>query len=191
MDRMEFQDNEPVTKLLFTLKELGINRLDTAARYPPFNTGRSEQLLGVTVALSDGFVINTKVYTEVGDGSGDLTQSAIQQLVASSLDRLHRPQGVDVLFEHRPDPTTPLEDQIQGFQEQIARGHAKVWGVANHAPETLQRIWIRAKSMAGRSRLGAGARTTCSRGAWKRGCCPSCARMVCRSSRRMRLPRAF
>lgn len=57
MDGMEFQDSESVTKLLLTLKELGINRLDTAARYPPFNPGRSELLLGAANALSDTFVV--------------------------------------------------------------------------------------------------------------------------------------
>lgn len=140
MDGMEFHDNESVTKLLQTLKELGINHLDTAARYPPFDPGKSEQLLGMANALSDTFVIDTKVYTEVGDGSGDLTRPAMQKSVDGSLERLHRPQGVNVLFAHRPDPATPLEEQVQAFQNQIAQGHAKAWGVANHPPETLQKI---------------------------------------------------
>lgn len=140
MDGTEFQDPESVTKLLHTLKQLGINRLDTAARYPPFVPGKSEQLIGAASAFSDAFVVDTKVYTEVGDGSGDLAQAAMQKSVDGSLERLNRPQGVNVLFAHRPDPATPLEEQVQGFQEQIARGHAREWGVANHPPETLQRI---------------------------------------------------
>ncbi|KAK7745522.1 hypothetical protein SLS53_003022 [Cytospora paraplurivora] len=101
MDGMEFQGSESVTKLLLKLKKLGIDRLDTAARYPPFNPGRSEQLLGAANALSDTFIIDTKVNS-----------------VDSSLERLHRPQGVNVLFAHRPDPATPLEEQVQGFQDQ-------------------------------------------------------------------------
>lgn len=140
MDGTEFQDTESVTNLLNTLRQLGINRLDTAARYPPFNPGKSEQLIGEANALSEAFVIDTKVYTEVGDGSGDLTSAATQKSVDGSLERLRRPQGVDVLFAHRPDPATPLEEQVRGFQDQIARGHAKEWGLANHPPETLQKI---------------------------------------------------
>ncbi|KAI3391731.1 hypothetical protein diail_6872 [Diaporthe ilicicola] len=143
MDGTEFQDTESVTRLLQTLRQLGINRLDTAARYPPFNPGKSEQLIGEAAsALSGAFVVDTKVYTEVGDGSGDLAQTAVQKSVDGSLERLHRPQGdgVNVLFAHRPDPATPLEEQVQAFQDQIARGHAREWGVANHPPETLQEI---------------------------------------------------
>lgn len=140
MDGTEFQDSESVTDLLHTLRQLGISRLDTAARYPPFNPCKSEQLIGAAKELSDAFVIDTKVYTEVGDGSGDLTLTAMQKSVDGSLERLHRPQGVNVLFAHRPDPATPLEEQVQGFQDQIAQGHAKEWGVANHPPETLQKI---------------------------------------------------
>lgn len=140
MDGTEFQDSESVTNLLHTLRQLGINRLDTAARYPPFNPGKSEQLIGEANVPGDAFVVDTKVYTEVGDGSGDLTNAAVQKSVDGSLERLHRPRGVNVVFAHRPDPATPLEEQVQGFQDQIAQGHAKEWGVANHPPETLQKI---------------------------------------------------
>lgn len=140
MDGTEFQDNDSVANLLQTLKQLGINRLDTAARYPPFNPGKSEELIGAASAIGDAFIVDTKVYTEVGDGSGDLTQAAMQKSVDGSLERLHRPQGINVLFAHRPDPATPLEEQVQGFQDQIAEGHAREWGLANHPPETLQKI---------------------------------------------------
>lgn len=140
MDEMEFQDSESVTKLLQTLRALGINRLDTAARYPPFNPGKSEELLGAASTLSETFVVDTKVYTEVGDGSGDLTREAMQRSVDGSLARLNRPQGVNVLFAHRPDPATPLEEQVRGFRDQVAQGHARSWGVANHPPETLQKV---------------------------------------------------
>jgi aflatoxin B1 aldehyde reductase len=139
MDGTEFQDNDSVTNLLHTLRQLGITRLDTAARYPPFNPGKSEQLIGAASELSDAFVVDTKVYTEVGDGSGDLAQAAMQKSVDGSLERLKRPQ-VNVLLAHRPDPATPLEVQVQGFQDQVAQGRAREWGVANHPPETLQRI---------------------------------------------------
>lgn len=136
----EFRDNASARKLLLNLKEAGINHLDTAARYPPFNPGKSEELLGAANDLSDTFIIDTKVYTEVGHGSGDLCREAVRKSVDSSLERLHRPHGINVLFAHRPELATPLEEQIQAFHEQIAQGHAKAWGVANHPPETLQKM---------------------------------------------------
>lgn len=90
-----FQDAASVKALLQELRRLGISRLDTAARYPPLNPGRSEQLLGEAVELSRDFVIDTKVYTNTQtDGSGDLTTAAIAKSVDASLQRLQRPEGV-------------------------------------------------------------------------------------------------
>ncbi|KAI1276425.1 putative oxidoreductase [Xylaria sp. FL0933] len=139
LDKTSFQDVGSVEHLLRTLRDLGISRLDTGARYPPLNPGRSEQLLGEARELSRDFVIDTKVYTDAQkDGSGDLTREAISKSVNGSLQRLRRPEGVNVLYIHRADPTTPLEEQIQGFAEQIAKGHCKTWGVSNVPLEMLE-----------------------------------------------------
>lgn len=141
MEGMEFQTSESVMKLLHSLEDLGITHLDTAARYPPFDPGKSEQLLEEALnRFTNPFVIDTKVYTELGDGSGDLARTTMQKSIDGSLQRLQRPQGVNVLFAHRPDPATPLEEQIQGFVGHIAQGHAKAWGIANHPPQILQEI---------------------------------------------------
>ncbi|KAI0422947.1 putative oxidoreductase [Xylaria grammica] len=136
-----FQSASSVKGLLRVLRDLGISRLDTGARYPPLNPGLSEQLLGEARKLSRDFVIDTKVYTDATkDGSGDLTLEAISTSAKGSLQRLQRPEGVNVLYIHRADPTTPLEEQIQGFAEQIAEGRCKTWGVSNMRPEVLEEL---------------------------------------------------
>ncbi|RYC64226.1 hypothetical protein CHU98_g1991 [Xylaria longipes] len=76
MDMTAFQDVQSVKSLLATLKDLGISRIDTGARYPPLNPGRSEELLDTRT-----------------DGSGDLTPEAISKSASSSLQRLQRPEG--------------------------------------------------------------------------------------------------
>lgn len=62
-----------------------------------------------------------------------------------------------MLYAHRPDPATPLEEQIEEFNKQILQGHCETvsstqpkrimllrylfqWGVSNMQPETLQKI---------------------------------------------------
>ncbi len=85
----EFQDAEAIKKLLQTLKEHGIARLDSGARYPPPNPGRSEELIGEAKELSREFLVDTKIYTNTAtDGSGDLTTEAIVKSVDRSLNRL-------------------------------------------------------------------------------------------------------
>lgn len=95
MDMTEFQDSASVEHILTTVNDLGISHLDTAARYPPLHSGRSEQLLGGASHLVAGFSVDTKVYTDThNDGSGHLTREAVEDSVRSSLARLQRPQGV-------------------------------------------------------------------------------------------------
>lgn len=87
----EFPTQESVQEVLTLLKDLKINQIDTAARYPPTNHGMSEKLLGATHAASQGLTISTKVYTAGGDGSGELDRASIQKSFSTSLERL----GVD------------------------------------------------------------------------------------------------
>ncbi|KAI3390381.1 hypothetical protein diail_9876 [Diaporthe ilicicola] len=88
MEMTDFQAADSVKPLLQALTKLGIDRLDTAARYPPLNPGRSEQLIGES-ELPAGFTVDTKVYTDTrGDGSGDLTSEAVDKSVNASLERL-------------------------------------------------------------------------------------------------------
>lgn len=96
MDLTEFQDPQSVEKLLKNLKELGVYRLDSGARYPPRNPGRAEELIGETNDLSRSFIIDTKVYTDTRtDGSGDLTSEAIEKSMQASLQRLRKSDGVE------------------------------------------------------------------------------------------------
>lgn len=95
-----WQDAEAVSTLLQTLRDLGVARLDAAARYPPNNPGQAEGLLGEAKDAVGGgaFLVDTKVMTDVrNDGSGDLAKQAIAASVAASLQRLRRPEGVSGL----------------------------------------------------------------------------------------------
>lgn len=99
MEKTAFQDARSVTGLLETLRDLGITRLDTGARYPPLRPGRSEELLGEAREISRDFVIDTKVFTDTKtDGSGDLTVESIAKSAEGSLRRLQRPEGVCLII---------------------------------------------------------------------------------------------
>ncbi|KAI2467834.1 putative oxidoreductase [Annulohypoxylon bovei var. microspora] len=141
MDQSEFKDAESVKAVLATVKGLGIRRMDSGARYPPLNPGRSEELIGEAAEISKDFDVDTKVYTDTRtDGSGDLSRENIRKSVEGSLGRLKMDGGINVLHIHRADPSTPLEEQIQGFNEQIVLGRCKAWGVSNVPVPTLTQI---------------------------------------------------
>ncbi|KAK4210381.1 putative oxidoreductase [Rhypophila decipiens] len=143
MDMTEFQDADSVANILGKLEKLGINRVDTAARYPPPRPGRSEELIGEAMGQLGGLDLNlsidTKVYTNTAtDGSGDLGREALLRSLGKSLQRLKT--QINVLYSHRPDPSTPLEEQIQAFNEQIELGTITSWGVANTPLHVLKRV---------------------------------------------------
>lgn len=74
---------------------MGVQRLDSGARYPPMKPGKAEELIGETKEISGGFIIDTKVYTDIKtDGSGDLTIEAIEKSLQASLQRLQISDGV-------------------------------------------------------------------------------------------------
>ncbi|KAL9093596.1 MAG: hypothetical protein Q9165_003991 [Trypethelium subeluteriae] len=137
MDMTDFQSCEHVKEVLQTLKKTGITHLDTAARYPPLNPGRAEQLLGEASEHTDAFVVDTKIATGTGDRSGSLSKDAIGKSVQASFERLKR-QKVRILYAHGPDPTTPLLETATAFDAQLRAGHCDALGLSNYPPPLLR-----------------------------------------------------
>ena len=124
MDGSSFQDADSVTEVLNCLQSLGVSHLDVAARYPPNNPGRAEQLVGEASELSHDFAIDTKVVFTTGDGGGHLTPENIENSLSTSLERM-KLDNVDILYAHRSDPSTPLDEQARGFDAQVKAGRCK------------------------------------------------------------------
>lgn len=119
-----FTTPEQVQELLDVLKTLKIDRIDTAARYSPTNPGSSERLLGELRAAEQGFTIDTKINTvssASSDGSGSLTAAAIEKSLIESFNRL-KVDKVNILYFHRPDPQTPVVEQVAEIQRQYLAG---------------------------------------------------------------------
>jgi aflatoxin B1 aldehyde reductase len=113
-----------VKKLLQTLKETGVERLDTVALYPPTNIGASQRLLGRVGAAQQGFAIDTKVLISLSGFEGTLEPEKIAPSIADSQKVLQfdENQRVNVLYPHAPDVATPLKDQAYGFDVQYKKG---------------------------------------------------------------------
>ena len=158
MDGTSFQHTSDIAPLFTALRSGGVTHLDTAARYPPLNPGRSEQLLGEANVSSENLLIDTKIATPTPDGRGELTREAVRKSVEESLNRL-KVKKVNVLYAHRMDEETSIEEQVRAFDEQIDAGRClavsflalllkegvrliKVkWGVSNHSIAQLEAIF--------------------------------------------------
>jgi aryl-alcohol dehydrogenase-like predicted oxidoreductase len=120
--------------------DLGINFFDTADMY---GVGHNEQLLGRALRdRRDRAVIATKFgNVRAADGTYiriDGSPAYVRQACEASLRRL----GVDVIdlyYQHRVDPKTPIEDTVGAMAELVREGKVRYLGLSEAGPETIRR----------------------------------------------------
>jgi aryl-alcohol dehydrogenase-like predicted oxidoreductase len=111
--------------------ERGINYFDSAEMYA---FGKAETQLGIALKNLNvprkDLVISTKLI-RVGNGPNDvgLSRKRIIEGCRNSLKRLQL-EYVDIIFAHRPDYHTPMEEIVRGFSWLIDNGFAHYWGTS-------------------------------------------------------------
>lgn len=110
--------------------ELGINFFDTANAY---NRGEAEKVVGEALSKFErsSYVLATKVFFPMGEGPNDcgLSRKHITESVHASLKRL-KVDYVDILYCHRYDPSTPVEETLRTFDDLIAQGKILYAGIS-------------------------------------------------------------
>lgn len=119
--------------------ELGVTLLDTAEMYGPY---LNEELLGkalvgrrneVEIATKFGIYVDSEGKRSV---SGKPDQ--IRRSLEGSLQRLGT-DHVDLYYQHRMDPSTPIEETVGALGELVAEGKILNIGLSEAAPETIRR----------------------------------------------------
>ena len=120
--------------------ELGVNFLDTADVY---GRGANEELVGRAIrGRRDAFVVATKFgivrtsdpMTRGVNGRPDYVRTCCE----ASLRRLGI-ETVDLYYQHRVDPDTPIEDTVGALADLVRAGKIRHIGLSEAAPETLRR----------------------------------------------------
>lgn len=123
---------DSVTKVIDAALDRGINFIDTANTY---QEGRSEEMLGQALkGRWDKFVVASKFYHPVGDGPNDRGASRyhMQHAVEASLRRLQS-DHLDLLYVHRWDADTPIEETLRALDDLIRQGKIRYAGASNFA----------------------------------------------------------
>lgn len=118
--------------------DLGVTHIDTAEVYGPFH---SEELVGQAIKdRRDQIVVATKfgIISHTGRDGLDSTPANIRAAVEGSLTRLGT-DHIDLYYQHRVDPTTPIEDTIGALAELVAEGKIGHIGLSEAAPDTIRR----------------------------------------------------
>ncbi len=120
--------------------ELGVNFLDTAAMY---GRGANEQLVGEAIAdRRDEVVLATKFGIVRGGDPADRGVNGRPEHVRESCDDSLRRLAVDhidLFYQHRVDPQTPIEETVGAMGELVEAGKVRFLGLSEAAPETIHR----------------------------------------------------
>ncbi len=121
--------------------ELGVTLLDTADMYGPHT---NERLVGGAIAdRRDGVVLAT-TFGIVRDAEDPAKRSVngrpeyVREACEGSLRRLGL-DHIDLYYQHRVDPETPIEETVGAMGELVSEGKVRFLGLSEAAPETIRR----------------------------------------------------
>jgi len=136
------KDKKEMTSVLRAAVERGITFFDTAEVYGPY---LNEELLGEALSPFRGqVVIATKFAYELKpDGSPGWIRlnsrpKHIKKSIEGSLKRL-KVDAIDLYYQHRVDPETPIEDTAGAVKDLIQQGKVKHFGMSEAAAKTIRR----------------------------------------------------
>lgn len=131
---------DPVKDIIKTAFDNGINMFDTAEGYA---AGKSEEEIGRVIKelglRRTDLVITTKLFwgSHPGPNSMGLSRKHIIEGTKESLQRLGL-DYVDVIFAHRPDQTTPIEETVRAFNFVIDQGWAFYWATSEWSAREIE-----------------------------------------------------
>ena len=137
------KDKKEMTDLLHAAVERGITFFDTAEVYGPFT---NEELVGealapyrskVVIATKFGFDLSGPD-TRPGAAAVSSRPALIKQAVEGSLKRL-KTDVIDLLYQHRVDPSVPIEEVAGAVKELIQAGKVKHFGMSEAGVKTIRR----------------------------------------------------
>ncbi|HEY9167624.1 MAG TPA: aldo/keto reductase [Candidatus Kryptonia bacterium] len=120
--------------------ELGINFFDTADMYGPFI---NEELVGKALKPQrDKVIIATKFGNVRGPNGERLGINGKPDYVRKACEASLKRLGIDTIdlyYQHRVDPTTPIEDTIGEMSKLVDEGKVRFLGMSEAAPQTIRR----------------------------------------------------
>lgn len=134
-----FPEKKDAINLIHKAVEQGITFFDTAEVYGPYT---NEELVGEALApYREKVIIATKFGFNIQDGKMVGVNSKPEQIrkaVEGSLKRL-KVDVIDLLYQHRVDPNTPVEDVAGTVKNLIAEGKVKYFGLSEAGAQTIRR----------------------------------------------------
>ncbi len=126
-------DDDLAMSCMTAAHDAGVNFFDNAEAYAG---GESEVIMGRVLKklgwARKSYVISTKLFWGLSEDvnmSNTLNRKYLMQAIDGSLERLDH-DFVDLLFCHRPDPETPMEEVVWTMHDIVSAGKALYWGTS-------------------------------------------------------------
>jgi voltage-dependent potassium channel beta subunit len=135
-------DVKDAAGILSRCREAGVNFFDNAEVYAD---GKAEEIMGSAIKelgwKRSDLVISTKLFWG-GSGPNDkgLSRKHIVEGIKASLKRLQM-DYVDLLYCHRPDTSTPIEETVRAMNWVIDQGYAFYWGTSEWSAQQITEAW--------------------------------------------------
>ncbi|HRO66740.1 MAG TPA: aldo/keto reductase [Pseudobdellovibrionaceae bacterium] len=137
-------DQKSAMDTLAEAREYGVNFFDNAEAYA---NGKSEEFMGEALKKLGwprlSYLVSTKFFWGLlndPNGKNTLNRKYLLESVTGSLKRLQM-DHVDLVYCHRPDPNTPLEETVWAMHDMIQRGYALYWGTSEWSADEIRAAW--------------------------------------------------
>jgi voltage-dependent potassium channel beta subunit len=137
-------DESVAIDTLAAARSAGVNFFDNAEVYAG---GRSETLMGNALKqlgwAREDYIISTKFYWGIAAGpnrKNTLNRKYLHHAIEGSLKRLQL-DCIDLVFCHRPDPHTPIEETVWAMHDMIRSGKALYWGTSEWSAAEIVSAW--------------------------------------------------
>ena len=134
-------------EMLAVAMDAGINFFDNAEGYA---AGQSEVVMGEAFKALKwprlNYIVSTKFYWGLDrDGQSinrkeTLNRKYLMQAIDGSLQRMGL-DFIDLVYCHRPDPHTPIEETVRAMSDMITQGKALYWGTSEWAAADIRAAW--------------------------------------------------
>lgn len=126
-------DVDKAVQMMSAAYEAGVNFFDNAQVYA---SGKAEEVMGSALKKlgwrRSSYLVSTKFFWGIHDGINEkdtLNRKFLLESIDGSLERLGL-EHVDLVFAHRPDPHTPIEETVWAMHNIIESGKAIYWGTS-------------------------------------------------------------
>jgi len=137
-------DDRAAIETMSAARDAGVNFFDNAEVYAG---GKAETLMGNALKHlgweREDYIISTKFYWGIAKGpnrKNTLNRKYLHQAIEGSLQRLQL-DYIDLVFCHRPDPNTPIEETVWAMHDMISQGKALYWGTSEWSAAEIVSAW--------------------------------------------------